>query len=553
MRRYVLPLIVIMITLIGVIIAGSLLLNEDATGTVTAAALRSEPTHAVPLTIYPTPIDDYLTNPGIGWQHAPGIGEQLLPETTYYINRADVSWRVLNPDEGQYDWSALDEWIERAAREQKQVSFRIYTMRGEQWGGHQVPDWVLDKGAVIIEESGAPDYSNCVYQAEWAIFVEQVRQRYDGTPEIAFIDISGYGDFNEWSWRDEQTEWDANALRPTTIDGQARQRLASMFIGGSNDDHQCRTAEGEIETVAYDYDGFSKTQLIMPYAGIRQSIQYVIHQRDDVGIRFDCLGLEGSTDGLMEKIGPQIKAVWPRAPIAFEYCAISTEPVYMEEARRLLNISHASFTHDNLVEPRDPAVIEDLLRYVGYRYLLSKAVYPSAVLPGGDLPLLMDWKNVGSAPYYPKMGQQFELHVGLVDFAGRTVFDAVIDEDISRWMPADPLPGDPPVNPVCATLTLPDYVLPGRYTLAVAIIDRRTNLPINLGFEGRNAHGYYPVGPVEISQSADLIPASPDAFEPTATLPPTPTLTPTPGPPTATPIFTPQPTASQRGRGGRGS
>ena len=31
------------------------------------------------MTVRPQQLDSYLTNPGIGWQHVPGIGEQLLP------------------------------------------------------------------------------------------------------------------------------------------------------------------------------------------------------------------------------------------------------------------------------------------------------------------------------------------------------------------------------------------------------------------------------------------------------------------------------------------
>ncbi|MDQ7033649.1 MAG: hypothetical protein Q9P01_02085 [Anaerolineae bacterium] len=52
-------------------------------------------------TVYPVPLlSAYLPNPGIGWQHAPGIGQQLLPESVVYPQRSDISWRILNPDDG---------------------------------------------------------------------------------------------------------------------------------------------------------------------------------------------------------------------------------------------------------------------------------------------------------------------------------------------------------------------------------------------------------------------------------------------------------------------
>ena len=65
-----------------------------------------------------------------------------------------------------------------------------------------MPEWVLQKGAKILN-SGEPDYSNCRYQEEWGKFVAELIARYDGNPDIAFIDISGYGNFSEWSWRDD--------------------------------------------------------------------------------------------------------------------------------------------------------------------------------------------------------------------------------------------------------------------------------------------------------------------------------------------------------------
>ena len=63
-----------------------------------------------------------------------------------------------------------------------------------------------------------------------------------GNPAIAFIDISGYGKFNEWDWG-TQTEWDPlwdesykkNPREPPstmqTLDSQARRRLVDIFVG----------------------------------------------------------------------------------------------------------------------------------------------------------------------------------------------------------------------------------------------------------------------------------------------------------------------------------
>src|SRR5690606_4762305 len=130
---------------------------------------------------------------------------------------------------------------------------------------------------------------------------------------------SGYGNFNEWGWEDSQTTWEDNYMNPTTLDGQARSRLAEMFIGGSNNSHRCQTGNST-QTTSYNYVGFQETQLVMPFAGIQQSTRYVAESRSDVGIRYDCLGRDAS----LPKIDDVIEATWRTAPIVFEFCADST-------------------------------------------------------------------------------------------------------------------------------------------------------------------------------------------------------------------------------------
>src|SRR5215204_739447 len=284
-------------------------------------------TNVTRIKVQPELRDDYLPNPGIGWQIASATSSSLgFPESVAYANRRDIAWSILNPAEGVYNWSVLDELLLNATAERKQFSFRVYTMVGEGYGGHMIPNWVLEKGAIILS-SGEPDYSSCVYQEEWGRFVNELSRFYDGNRNIAFIDISGYGNFNEWSWQDHQTEWDSaweagylsdsvSADLFKTLDGQARRRLADMFIGGSFENHKCLLDNGETGLVNYSYSGFQKSQLIMPYAGIVQASQYVFSRRNDVGVRYDCLGRNG--ERLMEKIGDVISNVWTTAPIFFE-------------------------------------------------------------------------------------------------------------------------------------------------------------------------------------------------------------------------------------------
>jgi hypothetical protein len=425
-----------------------------------------------------------------------------MPESVAYSVRREIAWSVLNPAEGVYDWSALDKQFRKATAAGRQFSFRVYTMVGEGFGGPMVPGWVLDSGAAILP-SGEPDYSSCVYQNAWGNFVNELVRRYDGNRDIAFIDISGYGNFNEWSWQDEQTEWDEqwedrysnsdpSAASFKTLDGQARRRLADMFIGGSFQGHSCRMPNGAVTQVDYSYPGFQKTQLVMPYAGIVQSTQYVFYRRPDVGFRYDCLGREA--EQVYQKVGNEIDQIWQHAPIAFELC--KPDEVNIESASSLLQVSHGSVVHDNSWKYSRDA-LEELMKNVGYRYFLKQV---DVDLERDHLVVHMDWQNLGLAPSYPKMGQDFSLHFYLVNNTGRPVVDQEIPADIFTWLPAASSDDEPAVNSISATIPFPFLFWRGDYYAGVSIVDRRTGLPLQLAFGTPDKNGINILFPVHITR-----------------------------------------------------
>jgi hypothetical protein len=492
-------------------------------------------------TVTPAQISDYLANPGIGWQETKTPSNPILPETVVY-KRSDYSWADQNPGDNNFNWGAVDSDLAVARNQGKQFSFRIYTMKGPGFGGAQIPQWVIDNGATLI--NGRPDYSNCIYQDEWGKFVNAMVAHYDGNPNVAFIDISGYGDFNEWSWNDDQTN-----ITPGSIDGQARQRLIDMFMGGSGT-IQCKDRNGQQQSVNYSYPGYRLTQLVMPYAGIQESSRYAQSKSANVGFRHDCLGRIRASDDLIQKVGDVIDRTWPIAPVVFEYCGNnSTTPQLLANADELLQRAHGSLTHDNFSGSRDVNGLTNILRNVGYRYLVKSATFPSIANPGSALPIDMTWTNVGYAPNYPKMGQTFTEHTYLIDANGNVVVDDPSNANTASWIPGDHL--------VSQVINLPSNLAAGTYQIKVAIIDRRTGLPINLAFVGRDENGRYPLDTITIT--SEVLATGTPTPQPTATGTPTPSTTPTATPtnspisqasstpspiPTSSPIPTVTPSAS---------
>lgn len=472
-------------------------------------------------TVNPTAIQNYLSNPGIGWQEAHTFSNPLLPETVAY-RRPQYSWKLQNPQEGIYNFASLDGDIATATSQGKQFSFRIYTANSQP----QIPDWVISKGASI--KGSNPDYSSCVYQDEWGKFVNAMRERYDGNSNIAFIDISGYGNYNEWSWTDGQTTTDPNYLNPVSLDGQGRKRLADMFIGGSGT-VKCKDNGGQTQTVSYSYPGFSRTQLVMPYAGIQQSSHYVNYRRPDVGFRNDCLGRQGNYQDITSKVGDVISRIWPVAPVVYEFCGdTSTTSSLLAQADLLLKWSHGSITHDNFSGTRSFDGLTSLLKNVGYRYLVKQASFVSEVVAGKSFNVKTIWSNVGSAPNYPRLGQTFKIHYYLVDQNGTTSVDSPSLENTALW-----LPGEHEINPA---IDVPASLPAGTYSLKVALIDLRTGKSINLAFDGRDSNGRYLLDTINVvsaqKATTTATPTPTPISQSSSTPTPIPTLvsTPTPSP-----------------------
>ena len=479
-------------------------LYEDGAGLTSGSTTELDESRAAAGTwieVWPDRYPGYLANPGIGWQYYFSSSRvNSIPQTVTYGERDQLHWANLNPADGVYDWTWLDSQMSTAVSRGEQFSFRIYTSADS----HKMPQWVLHAGAKLLANGGL-DHQSCVYQEKWGQFVNALIARYDGHPDIAYIDISGYGDFNEWSW-ETQTEWDyvwadnyeagtANASSMSTLDSYSRRRLADIFIGGSYSGHQCKDITDSVLSLDYSYPGFQDTQLVMPYAGIRQSTQYVFLKRKDVGFRYDCLGRESSND-ILSKLGAELKEIWPKAPVVLETCVPSA--FNFNAAQFQSGEMHASLFHNAKIDFTDNQ-IETLAGNSGYRFHMLYAGYDGVVNPGGTMEIDLGFRNVGNTPVYPKMGQQFSLHIYVTELDGTVLEDFNSQADISTWYPGLNTRVVAKGEQVSESVTVAPNISDGTYRVMVGIINERTGDPINLDVDIEPVNGLYPLGELIVS------------------------------------------------------
>lgn len=159
-----------------------------------------------------------LVNPGMGWtmhfySNVPAnYGSKLSPAdtlddfpglSTVYLR---LPWAYLEPEEGKFNWSMLDTPAQRWIAKGKRIALRLTT--SENWMKYATPEWVRNAGAKgtfyqfgkgRVEQSNTwdPFYDDPVYLLKLDAFLAAAAKRYDGNPNVEFIDVGTYGMWGE--------------------------------------------------------------------------------------------------------------------------------------------------------------------------------------------------------------------------------------------------------------------------------------------------------------------------------------------------------------------
>lgn len=176
-----------------------------------------------------------LVNPQMGWtMHfysniITNYGSRLAPSDTLddfpglscaYLR---VPWSFLEPEEGRFNWSLLDTPAQRWIDKGKQIALRISST--ESWMRWATPQWVHDAGAKGydftvgkgVDPNGPywePDYKDPVFLDKLDRFLAALAKRYDGNPNVAFIDIGSFGVWGEGhSWASSKLPFDLDARK----------------------------------------------------------------------------------------------------------------------------------------------------------------------------------------------------------------------------------------------------------------------------------------------------------------------------------------------------
>ncbi len=427
-----------------------------------------------------TPSEELLSNPGQGWMKFGSIRQKTdYPAGAIYHR---LEWLPLEPEPGKYRWEIIDRLLAEGEQQRLPVLLRIMTASSHSGQETSTPRWVFERGARYTSyevtsanpSSGrpgivrrAPDFSDPIFLDAHERFIAALARRYDGDPRLLAIDIGSYGNWGEWHVYGLGK--DAQKAAP-----EIRRRYADMYL-----------------------KNFTRTRLVF-MTDDAETLAYALTRRKPfaTGLRRDGVG---SPNHAKRWAGtpayahiPDMGEVWKHQPIVFEwYCNLSElhrQNWSMPDAVDWMLRNHVNLILENLhagthATPEERAKLDELTRRAGARLVPLAVRHPRQIDSSGQLTIQSDWENRGVA----RVLLPYRLEWSLTDATGAIVWRGRSDADVNAWLPGKFTVSD--------RFTLPAALKPGRYQLALALVDPQGNYDnFRLAVTPQPEKPLYPVG-----------------------------------------------------------
>jgi len=417
-------------------------------------------------------VDTLFANPGQGWmsqQRSPRT-EPRFPCSVVYVR---FNWGDAEPAQGRFNWHLIDDVIAAWKPRGAAVAMRVMTCSAHSSGYYSSPKWLFDAGCKGFEylvggddpTSGGkripriePDYADPIYLERHGAFLKALGQRYDGHPDVEFLDIGSYGIWGEWHTKNPASV----AVRKQIVDLylQAFRKTPLVFMSDDAEVLDYALAHGT---------GFRRDGVGSPW-----------HEENWIDSK-KYAGVRGMAD------------TWKRAPIVFEwfgdYAYLQSRQWSFNAAVDFMLRNHVTLINDNIgrVPPEAMPELEKLARLAGARFVLREVAHEKTVKRGAPLDLQMTWANVGVG----RLDHHYTLRFFLLDAAGEPVFKGDSKADPRDWLPGE--------QHLAESLLVPAAVKAGEYRLAVALVDpggqRR---PFRLAMDAPENLGRYELSKVNV-------------------------------------------------------
>ena len=353
------------------------------------------------VTVRPPDTGEALVNPGMGWtlhfysNYIENYGSKLEPSDTLddwpglSVIYLRVPWSFLEPTEGEFNWSLFDTPAQRWIAKGKQIAIRVSC--SESWYRYATPKWVQDAGAKGVNfnfgkgpapdgQLWDPDYLDPVFLAKLDRFLAALARRYDGNPNVAFIDIGSFG-----MWGEGHTGFSSQLNEAQTL-AVVKQHI-DLHLKYFKTTQLC---------ISDDVAGPTKPGRHFP------AMDYALAK--NVTMRDDSILVQPPPNSWYH--AEMAQEFWPRMPVILEHEHYGSSKARGAWRGDLLLKSvedyHASYLsihwwpREELNENRE--TIERINRRLGYRIQLMQIGWPAEVKRGESFVVETAWANAGVAP-----------------------------------------------------------------------------------------------------------------------------------------------------------
>ncbi len=426
--------------------------------------------HAVPapsagtITLHPKRDESLLVNPGKGWVEYGGTDNTYTKDyVSVGYNR--FTWAEIEPSDGIFNWKPIDNFIQAFKRYGKKSALGVMNVSTGIGKQYVTPKWVFDAGAEVlsIADVSTPTgkqvipkhWDDPVFLQKMDEFIRAFGARYDGNPDIAFVDIRDYG-----NWGEGHTGMLGHD--PSTV-LTPPQSLKQNYL------------------LPY-FQAFPRSQLIVPFGNSLYNDVYDWAVARGAGMRRDGILSQWSKDG------SECLRAYDHAPAVFEYCYSYAETKKLgywntQALMHDIEVGRPSYMQwDAQVFRENADFCREVGNKIGYHFVLQQASIPTRFQSGRPLHLRWRWLNDGVACLY----QPCHVAIGLLDDRDRVVQQQWVPTSVPRkWAP-----GVPTEESIAVTF---QGIPTGSYHLAVALfVNRKDALPAyRLGIQGRTPNGWY--------------------------------------------------------------
>jgi hypothetical protein len=414
------------------------------------------------VTVRPARDDAMLLNPGKGWVQYYGTDKYTKDYISVGYTR--WAWSVLEPQEGQYNWKEVDGFIGQFKKYGKKTAIGVMSV-STGLGNYVTPKWVFDAGAIplAVPDDSSPTgqqiipkhWDDPVFLQKLKSFVKAFGQRYDGHPDIAFLDIRSYGNWGE---------------------GHIGMLKAPGII---------LTPPGNLQTnylLPY-IEAFPHTQLIIVWGSSLYDKVYDWAVSKGCGMRRDGILSQWSKDG------SECFRAYDHQPAVFEYCDGYAEMkkngwwqpetltnTYFQGGRP----SYMQWNTKIFEENKELCL--RVGNYVGYHFVLQQVTLPQTIRNGQAFSIQWQWLNDGVAPLY----EPCQVAIALLDQKDEVVQKQwVTNSQPKKWGPGRDVTED-----ISASFTIA-AAQPHKLAVGLFLDPRELNPIYKLGIQGRTTNGWY--------------------------------------------------------------